>query len=116
MTSNNNVAFKPSPDVLAAHLDDETIVLHLGTKQYFHLNATGQRIWKLLEESVSDDNGDVDSEGGADIGISTHSIAQRLCEEFDVDIGTASGEVEGSVKTLLEYALIVEVPDSLIHD
>lgn len=78
-----------SPDALIAHLDDETVVLHLGTKQYFHLNASAQRIWSLLEEGVTEDG-----------------LAQRLCAEFEVAPETVKDEVRSLLKTLREYGLV----------
>ncbi len=40
----------PAPDVVSTKLDDdEAVLLHLKTKQYFSLNETGTRIWELLE-------------------------------------------------------------------
>ena len=78
-----------SPDALTAHLDDETVILHLGTKQYYHLNTTGQRIWELLEE-----------------GLSEEQLVQRLCEEFEVTPQTATVEMHSLFNTLRQYQLI----------
>ncbi len=78
-----------SPDALTAHLDDETVILHLGTKQYYHLNTSGQRIWELLED-----------------GMSEASLVQRLCEEFEVSADTALLEIRALFDTLRQYGLI----------
>lgn len=41
----------PRPDVILTELPDGTgVLLHLGTKFYYALNATGVAIWKALEE------------------------------------------------------------------
>ncbi len=80
-----------SPDALIAHLDDETVVLHLGTKKYFHLNASGQRIWELLEEGVTED-----------------VLVQRLCAEFEVTLQTVTDEVHSLLNTLREYGLVTD--------
>jgi hypothetical protein len=41
----------PHPDVVDTPLDrDETVLLHLGTKRYFSLNASGGAIWRALKE------------------------------------------------------------------
>jgi hypothetical protein len=46
---NNTV--QPDPDVVVTELDDnETVLLHMGTKKYYTLNETGSRIWQLLSE------------------------------------------------------------------
>jgi hypothetical protein len=40
----------PDPDVVDTELDgDETVLLHLGTKHYFTLNATGGVIWRAIK-------------------------------------------------------------------
>lgn len=83
----------PSPtvssDVLAAHLDDETVLLHLGTKRYFHLNVTGQRIWQMLEE-----------------GASEETLVERLSKEFAADRSVLVAEVQSLLDTLRQLGLV----------
>jgi hypothetical protein len=45
-------SFKTSSDVVVTELDgeNESVLLHLGTKKYYTLNETGVRIWQLLGE------------------------------------------------------------------
>src|SRR5262249_34144919 len=43
----------PSPNVLAAHLGDESVLLDLDTKHYFRLNETAAVAWRALEHSLS---------------------------------------------------------------
>lgn len=47
--------YQASPDVLAAPLVGETVLLHMASKRYFRLNATAQRSWELLEAGASRD-------------------------------------------------------------
>lgn len=56
----------PHPDVLAAHLDGETILLHLGSKRYFRLNCTGSVVWQGVEQ-----------------GLDANAITARALAEFD---------------------------------
>jgi len=40
-------------DVTFQKLDDETVVVHLGSGKIHHTNATGSRVWELLQEGRS---------------------------------------------------------------
>jgi len=43
------MTFSPSPEIIATPLsDDELVLLHLTTHNYYSLNETGQFIWKQL--------------------------------------------------------------------
>ena len=42
-----------SPDVTWRTLDGETVLLHLESGEYFSLNATGSRLWDLLDGAHS---------------------------------------------------------------
>jgi hypothetical protein len=50
------VAISTSPDVLAAHLSGEAVLLNLSDKSYYRLNETAALVWSGLErgESVND--------------------------------------------------------------
>jgi len=80
---------KASPDVLAAHLEGEAVLLHLGTKQYYRLNETGAAIWKALER-----------------GLDEPAIVAELTREFDVAAETAAEEVRRTVAELGERGLL----------
>ena len=41
------------PDVVWTDLEDGGILLHMRTKRYYSLNAVGQSIWKLLDDTES---------------------------------------------------------------
>lgn len=58
----------PRPDVILTVLQDGTgVLLHLGTKFYFVLNATGVAVWKLLESGEA---------------TTPEELARRLVERF----------------------------------
>ena len=44
-----------SPDVLAAHLAGEAVLLNLYDKSYYRLNETAALIWRALEEGKTRD-------------------------------------------------------------
>jgi hypothetical protein len=72
------------PDVILTVLHDGTgVLLHLGTKFYFALNATGVAVWKLLESGEAS---------------SAEDIARVLVERF---AGVGYGEALRDVNALL---------------
>jgi hypothetical protein len=76
-------------DVLTAHLHDEAVLLHLGSKRYFRLNATGAWIWQGLEK-----------------GYSTDELLVHLRERFDVEAAEAAAAVERHLARLSELGLL----------
>jgi len=54
------------PEVTFQELGDETVLVHLGTGKIHHTNATGGRVWELLQE-----------------GLGTEEILDRLDGEFE---------------------------------
>lgn len=42
-------SFAPVPDVVFRELEGEAVLLDLATGTYFGLNATGTRMWQLIE-------------------------------------------------------------------
>lgn len=84
-------SFKTSSDVVVTELDgeNESVLLHLGTKKYYTLNETGVRIWKLLGE-----------------GYTTHEVTQKICEEYEVSSTSAEKSVSTLILKLLEEELL----------
>jgi predicted Rdx family selenoprotein len=79
----------PHPDVVDTELDgQETVLLHLGTKQYFSLNATGTVIWQALRNGLAPDD-----------------IARELQRRYDVTPEHASRSVTTLLDALVEQRL-----------
>ncbi len=76
-------------DVLSAHLSGEAVLLHVGTKRYFQLNATGACIWQGLER-----------------GLGRDEIVNELCARFDVERLEAEGAFACHLAELRERDLI----------
>jgi hypothetical protein len=55
-----------NPDVVFKRLGDRMVLVRLATNQVFELNATGARIWELLEDGAPEDE-----------------ILEHLAAEFD---------------------------------
>lgn len=79
----------PSPNVLAAHLDGEAVLLDLSTKRYFRLNATGAAIWQGLEA-----------------GHGRDEIAGSLVDRFEVERDVAMQAIDDLVAELTERGLL----------
>jgi len=77
------------PDVVARKLDDETVLVQMRTNRIFTLNATGTRIWELIES-------------GCDEG----SLVDRLRAEFDASEAKLREEVETLLDSLRAEGLI----------
>src|SRR4051812_19519233 len=79
----------PAPEALAAHLDGEAGVLHVGTERDFQLKGTGAIIW-----------------GGVGEGRDRGGIVDRLCAEFEVSRDAAAAEVTRLFGELEANALV----------
>jgi hypothetical protein len=85
--------YRVKPDVLAAKLQGETVLLHLGTKDYHRLNETASVAWSTLEKS-----GD------------PAAATQALLDQFEIDFAHADAAVNGLIQDLLERGLLEQAP------
>lgn len=76
-------------NVYAAQLAGEAVILHLDTKRYYRLNATGAEVWK-----------------GIEAGEDREALARRLVREFTVELETASAEVDRLLHRLRDARLV----------
>lgn len=79
--------------VISANLADESVLLHMDTKDYFQLNATGQHIWMLLERGASGD-----------------AIVADLTAKFDVTAQEAAAEYTRLTAELEAHGLLAQAP------
>jgi hypothetical protein len=79
---------RTSPDVLAAKLATDTVLLDMRTKNYFQLNATAARAWQALER-----------------GLTEEQVVDELCAEFDAPRETVQAEVRELFEALVERGL-----------
>jgi len=82
-------AVVPAPNVLAAHLGDECVLLDLDTKHYFRLNETAAVIWRALEHSPR-----------------VEAVLRALVEEFEVDEDEARLALEQLLEDLRRKGLV----------
>jgi len=79
----------PNPEVVAKRLDEELVIIHLGTDQIFSLNSSAARFWELLES-----------------GVGVLEAKEQLLEEFAVSMQELDEDIRNVLKLLLENQLI----------
>ncbi len=84
------ITYRKNPLVACTELDDGAVLLDLDTKYYYNLNETGLRIWQIMEESQD-----------------FTEIADKLSNEYEVDIEKAKSSVLKLVEDLEKDGLIV---------
>jgi len=79
----------PNPEVVAKRLDEELVIIHLGTDQIYSLNSSAARFWELLES-----------------GLGVLEAKKQLAEEFAVTMQELDEDIRNVLKLLLEHQLI----------
>ena len=78
-----------NPDVIARHLGESAVLVHLPTNRVFELNHTGARVWDLLSE-----------------GMPFEKIVQTLVDEFDIDTAGVTADVTDLIDWLRGEGLV----------
>jgi endonuclease/exonuclease/phosphatase family metal-dependent hydrolase len=87
--------YEPVPEVSFTRFDEgEGILLHLTTKAYYTLNATGVFIWEQLEQKRR----------------SVAEVVEALLAHFDVSPQQAQQQVEAFLEELARQGLVAVVP------
>jgi hypothetical protein len=76
-------------NILAAKLQDEVVLLHLGTKDYFRLNETASVAWHGFERRCTE-----------------AEIVDLLCEAFTIERAAAEAALRTLIADLEGRALI----------
>lgn len=82
-----SVRYRCRRDVLAREVEGEAVLLDLASGRYFGLNASGARIWALLE-AEDGDCGAVSSRIAAEFGLALDVAAadvRELCRELETE-------------------------------
>ena len=80
---------RPSPDVVSRSVGSAAVLIHLGTNRIFELNATGSRIWALLEQ-----------------GLDRDAVCAHIRQEFDAPEAEAEQAVADLLAELTREQLI----------
>jgi hypothetical protein len=80
---------------LLTELADGTgVILHLETKFYYTLNATGVEVWKAIGTGAKTER----------------DVVEKLVEQFDVDVQTASADVASVLSMMRAEGLVRAAP------
>lgn len=83
-----------NPDLIAADLDGDTVMMDVESGHYFSLNSVGSYVWAALEDPSS-----------------KQSIIDKVLLEFEVsEADSVAADVSKFLQELLENGLIQEVP------
>ena len=83
--------FRPRPGVLLRRLEDEAVLLDSASGRYFGLNATGSRVFELLDGERT-----------------LEAVVERLLQEHAVDRERLQQDVAELVSELRSQGLVVE--------
>lgn len=78
-----------APNQVSSRIGDEVAILGLDRGVYYGLNASGARIWELLQQPIR-----------------VRDIHTTLTEEYEVDAEAAKGDLLEVLNRLLESGLI----------
>lgn len=78
-----------SSQAITQEVDGETVILDLGSEQYFSLDTVGTRVWQLIRE-----------------GKSIDGITRQMETEYEVDPVQLAGDLDRLFGALLEQGLI----------
>ena len=80
---------KSNPDLIAADMDGETVMMSIDRGAYFGIAGVGSRIWELLATPIS-----------------IAQITQTICDEYEVDADTCMADVQKFARDLIQHQLV----------
>lgn len=78
-----------NPDLIAADVDGDTVMMRLERDDYYGISGAGSRIWELLEEPIK-----------------LSEIVAKICEEFEVDEPTCKTDAIEFIEALVRLDLV----------
>ena len=84
-----------SDKAITQEVGGETVILDLGSEQYFSLDQVGTQVWQLLKS-----------------GLSEAEVVETLLAEYEVDVATLSRDVSQLMTSLADAGLISQVESS----
>jgi hypothetical protein len=92
MTIDPTSRFQCNPDLIAADMDGDKVMMSIERGEYFGISGVGPRVWELL---------------AAPISIS--KITQVICDEYEVDETTCLADMRTFVEELIKHGLVSAV-------
>ena len=87
--TNTATKMRPCPDVIARNMGTAAVLIHLESNRIFELNATGARIWALVEQ-----------------GLDRDAICAQLEQEFEGPAADVQQSVDELISELAREGLI----------
>lgn len=81
--------YEPASHVRFMATESGGLLLNLNTNAYYSLSESGVEVWRALAE-----------------GLDKATAAARLTQAFEVDVATATADVEDLVREFLEHGLL----------
>lgn len=78
-----------SPDLIAADMDGDTVMMSIERGAYFGISGVGPRVWDLLGQPVS-----------------VAQLTRTICAEYKVDTETCRADLVQFIDALLERGLV----------
>jgi len=96
----SEIVYRPASDVVTRRVGDESVIVPVRSHvadldAVITLNPVGARIWELLD-------------GNRDLA----TIADTICEEYEVEPETANADVDEFIRSLEEANLVERVGES----
>ena len=88
LSSNQTLVIRNS-DLISTEMDGDTVMMSIERGEYFGLGGVGTRAWALLAQPTCVD-----------------AMAQTICNEFEVDLPTATADLQKFVQDLLDHSLV----------
>lgn len=85
----NTTLLERAPDLIAADLDGELVMMNAEKGHYYGISGVGARAFELLETPISIDD-----------------LVEVITEEYEVDPETCRRDMQTFVQTLMESSLI----------
>jgi len=84
------------PDLVAADMDGETVMMSIERGEYFGIGGVGPRVWELLERPIC-----------------LVDISAVICAEYEVDADTCRADIAAFVDQLVanRVALVVDADE-----
>lgn len=81
--------FQRTPDMVAANLDGELVMMNAEMGRYYGISGVGARAFELLETPIS-----------------INRIVNIICDEYDIDAVTCRQDMQSFVQDLIENRLV----------
>ena len=88
-TLNHDTPIVRHPDLVAAEMDGDLVMMSVEQGEYYGVGGVGPRVWELLEEPVSIDG-----------------ITATISSEFDVEEGRCREDMAQFIHQMFEMGLV----------